>query len=207
MRIAVLTEGRGEFKAFPGVLEKLAARSGHVFLRFQVNVHPLDAPMAVAKACLPVLGAVMEKKAELAVLVLDRENAPSCCGDRAKELQAALSVAWNGGLDTRVVLKDSAFENWLVADLAALRSQPGRYTVSESMRKKIEPDKADSCDGHELLRTATKGRSFHKVDDAVEICKRLDPERAAKHSRSFRHFLHVIGDPAYPEQCRRPAAG
>jgi hypothetical protein len=56
MKIALLTEGRGEFKAFPGVLDKLATRSGHVFLPPSlVDIHPLAKPTVVAKACLPVL--------------------------------------------------------------------------------------------------------------------------------------------------------
>jgi hypothetical protein len=91
-------------------------------------------------------------------------------------------------------------------DLEALRAQPGRYTVSESMRKKVEPGKADGCNGHELLQNASRN-TFRKVHDAVAICERFDPLRAAAHSRSFRHFLHVLGDPAYADQCRRPTAG
>jgi hypothetical protein len=206
MKIALLTEGRGEFKAFPNVLDRLAARSGHVFLPPSlVDIHPLAKPTVVAKACLPVLRTLKRQQADLAVLVLDREVVPSCSGDRAKELEAAIGAALAGQPDIKVVLKDRAFENWLVADLAALRAQPGRYAVSESMRKKVEPGKADSCKARELLKTATKGRSFHKVEDAVAICERLDPLRAAAHSRSFRHLLHVLGDPAYAEQCRRPA--
>jgi predicted ATPase len=37
-----------------------------------------------------------------------------------------------------------------------------------------------------------------------EDCARLDPARAARHSRSFRHFLHVLGDEDYGAGCQLP---
>jgi hypothetical protein len=163
--------------------------------------------MEIARACDKKIRLAARQGVDLVVILLDREVAAHCSGEHAKDIEHMVASANPGLPRVRVVLKDSTFENWLIADLEALRGQPGRYTVSESMRKKIEPGKADGCDGYELLRAASKG-AFHKVHDAVAICERLDPVRAAAHSRSFRHFLHVIGDPAYPEpQCRRPVVG
>jgi Domain of unknown function (DUF4276) len=207
VKVLLVVEGDGEYQALPRLLPALTRRSGHTLLRpRRIKVHPLAPAGVIAKACRPVLKQAAENKVDLVVLILDREDSGSCCGARAREIVGAVAAACNGALAVDVVLKNRCFENWLVADIEALRAQPGRYVVSEAMRRKVEPDKADGIDALDLLRAAISGKIFHKVDDAVAICSRLDPARAARHSRSFRHLLHVLGDPDYAHQCRRPGA-
>jgi hypothetical protein len=168
-----------------------------------VSVHPRARPAQIAKACNDKIVLSLQGTADLVVVLLDREDASGCCGDLAKTVEAALRPPKGRGLSARVVLKDRMFENWLVADLEALRSQPARFKVSEAMRNKIEIGKADGCDAAELLRAAALRKPFDKVKDAEAICERIDPVRAARHSRSFRHLLHVLGDPLYATGCRQ----
>jgi hypothetical protein len=201
----MLVEGIGEFKALPRLIPALERRSGHTLLQpVQLPVHPLAPPHVVAKAVAKKIQILEQRRADQAVVLLDREDVEVCPGARASLVSAAIAKLPKVTVPVHIVLKDRAFENWLIADLAALRAQPGRFNVTETLTRRVEPDKADRVAAINLLQAASIGRTYHKVDDAVEICARLDPARAARHSRSFRHLLHVLGDTAFATGCRLP---
>ncbi len=141
--------------------------------------------------------------ADAAVVLLDREQQDACPGRIARDIAAALMRAC-AVLPAYVVLKNRCFENWLVADLGALLAQPSRFEVTSAMRKKVEPNKADQCDAIALLKKSVIEDQYEKVRDSVRICSKMDVAVAARHSRSFRHLLHVLEDPAYLSQCRLP---
>ncbi|ADP83158.1 DUF4276 family protein [Pseudofrankia inefficax] len=208
MRIALLVEGIGEFKALPRLIPSLEHRSGQTLLQpVQLNVHPLAPPNVIASSLAKKMQILEQRRADQAVLLLDREDAEECPGTRAEQVATAIAKHPKITLPVQVVLKDRTLENWLIADLTALRTQPGRFKVTEALTKRVEPDKADRLAAIDLLQSASIGRTYHKVDDAVEICARLDPARAARHSRSFRHLLHVLGDSTFDAGCRRPPDG
>lgn len=204
-RVAFLVEGQAEFTGLPLLLPKISERTGSVLRQpIRVNVHSKAAPFQIARACQAKIDFAASQRADLVIVLLDREDAEACCGDRAKTVESALG---NHDVPVRVVLKDRMFENWLVADLDALRSQPARFRVSAAMRNRVESNKADSCDAAQLLRSAAIRLPYDKVRDAKAICERIDPVRAARHSRSFRHLLHVLSDPQYVDGCGQPVLG
>lgn len=45
----------------------------------------------------------------------------------------------------------------------------------------------------ELLKGCSRGKGYDKVAGAMAICRKLDPERAAANSRSFRKLLKTLG--------------
>ena len=205
MRIAIVTEGVSEYKSLPELYEQLRARTKHTLLNpLKVNVSP-DAPVAVvARECKSRV-LIASQNADLVVILLDREQQPDCPGVIAGSIAGALGQVCAVSASVKVVLKDRAYENWLVADLDALRAQPKRFQVTSGIERAVQPNKADRCDALRLLSTAALGPAFDKVQDSVRICRRMDVHKAAQHSRSLRHLLHVLGDEDYPDQCRTAA--
>jgi hypothetical protein len=206
MKTAVIVEGVGEYKGLPHVIEKLRNRSKNTHLRpVRIAVSPNSPPAKIARECVKAMKVASALGATRAVLLIDREQVQRCPGEIASELEAEIERQYGSSLPVSVVIKDRSFENWLIADLQALRSQPARYSIKNSHVGKVEPNKADGCAALKLLNSAALKDPFHKIDDAARICERMDVSAAARNSRSFRHFLHVMGDPEYGKQCRRPA--
>jgi Domain of unknown function (DUF4276) len=107
-------------------------------------------------------------------------------------------------VDVLVVLKDMAFENWLIADIDAISTMSARYSLSKAAIDAVAPDKADRVNGYRWLMKATDG-TYDKKRDAKRILAAAQPSRIAANSRSFRRFLRVLGHPAYKAQSKAPA--
>lgn len=137
----------------------------------------------------------------MALVLLDREGQVDCPGAIAAKVEAAIDRLCSV-LPVRVVLKNHAFENWLVADLNGVSSFPARFRVTPAIRRRVEPDKADDCNGYALLNRMVVGGEYRKVADSDLILRTMNVLRAGAHSRSFRHFLHAVEVSSYREQCR-----
>ena len=205
MKIAVITEGVSEYKSLPRLYPQIASQSPNIVIQtMKVNVSPDAPPAIIARECKSRLLIAADCGAARAVIVLDRERQVDCSGAIAANIASALTQVGRPQLNVQVVLKDRAFENWLIADLDALIKQPKRFKVTQSTRKRIEPNKADKCDALAILNAATMGDHYDKVPDSQRICQNVAVDKAAANSRSFRHFLHVMEYGAYKQQCRNP---
>jgi hypothetical protein len=103
-----------------------------------------------------------------------------------------------------VVIKNRMFENWLVADVEAVKIQRARFRLSTAAERSIVPNKADNVAALEVLKTAAVRTSYSKVPDSQRILERADIQRIAANSRSFRRLLRVVGHPGYAGQSRLP---
>lgn len=208
MRVTILTEGDSEYKALPLLADQVrSACDLDAFKVLKVPVTP-DAPAGVVgRQCADRAKVAMFDGADAVIVVLDREAQDGCCGTIAATITEAMlrHCQHLSQVTLSVVLKDRKFENWLIADLEALKSQPARYKVPASLTRLVVPDKADKLDAERLLKQAVIGGQYEKKKDAERICKRVDIERLAAHSRSFRHFLHALGHRQYKDQCKAPA--
>nr|WP_166678496.1 DUF4276 family protein [Kribbella voronezhensis] len=207
-RLAVITEGDSEYGSLAYLYPQLRARTGNIFLSpLRLSVTPDAHPRIIIRECRKLLMIAKNvKRADLALVLLDREQKDDCPGAIATALQIVLQ---NSGaiLDTHFILKDRAFENWLIADLDALKAQPARFDVTQAHRRKVEPNRADKVDGYKLMNDMMAGGfTYQKVKDSDRICRKMSVARAALHSRSLRHFLHMAGDEQYSIDCRRPAS-
>jgi len=204
MKIALITEGDAEFKSLPLLLPEINSLTSNIVLKpLKVNVSPDAEPGVIARECKSRVLIAAARGAGLAVVLLDREQQAKCPGDISTEIEAAINAACNS-LPVRVVLKDRLYENWLVADMDGLAAQARRFEVTAARRRRVEPNKADKTDGLALIKSMTLGGHYEKVQDAERICRHLGVERAAEHSRSLRHFLHVVGMPEFAEGCKVP---
>jgi hypothetical protein len=176
--------------------------SGHVFMGpVKADIQPYAPEPAIARSCRNGIKQLSLRGANLVVILLDREQRSECPSRLASAIRAAASSETTVGVE--VVIKNRTYENWLIADLSALRGQPARYAVSNTTRASVEPNKADSADALMLLKRCCTG-SYDKVADSKKILARADIVRIGKHSRSFRRFLGLTRHPRYSTQTRQP---
>ncbi|WP_442929677.1 DUF4276 family protein [Micromonospora sp. WMMC250] len=206
MKVAILTEGDSEFSALPHLANQFReACSLSSYRVIKVAVTP-DAPVGqVARQCAERARVAALAGADFVVVLLDREQQADCCGLIAESIRSGMLRYCEALNQIRlaVVLKDRKFENWLVADLEALRAQPARFNVTAALSRSVSPNKADSTDAELLIKRAAIGSSYDKRADAGRICRQMDILRAGANSRSFRHLLHVLEHPTYKDQCKR----
>jgi hypothetical protein len=203
MRIGIVVDGVSEYASLAPVLSKVADRTGHVYLRVvKADIQPTAPFPVIARACRPSISQLAARGAELVLVVLDREDRPECPTEIANGVRHALEPE----VDCRIsiIVKDRQYENWLVADLHALRSHPARFHVTNAHRRAVEPNRADAADAAALLRAIVQRGSYEKVDDSRAIMATAEPERIAQHSRSFRKFLREAGHPRYQTQSKVP---
>lgn len=201
MRVGLIVEGRSEYAALPKLRESLSTEAGVTMVGpLLAAVSPTSAPAVIAREVRKHLVVLEQKGAERVVILLDKEDHALCCGERADEI--AHAVRPYSRLPIFVVLKDVMFENWLIADVAALRMMPARFSITPAAVRAVAPDKADAANGYDWLQKATKGR-YEKVADAQRILAFALPRQIGANSRSFRRFLRVIGHPDYASQSKR----
>lgn len=201
-RIAIVTEGDSEVASLPLLREQLEHRTHNQIVgHFKVAVPPDAAVAVVGRACAKLIRVAEAKRPDRVVFVLDRETQQECPGGIAASITAEIRrhCAFD---DIRVVLKNQVYENWLLADLEALRAQPARFVVSHTLVGAVEPNRADSAQALRLIKSAVVSGHYDKVADSKRIMSRADVTRALLHSRSFRHFLHALGDPTLELDCR-----
>ena len=200
-----MVDGVSEVGSLPELYPALYQRSGNEFgAPIKANIQPTAPVGAIVGACVQPVRQAFARSADLAVVLLDREMRSECPGEFAAEILAGLRDKVEDG-DVAVVVKNRMFENWLIADLGALKKQRGRYAVSKAAAKKVESNKADNVDATPLLKQCCKS-DYRKVQDAKKILAHADPGVIGLHSRSFRRMLRCIRDPQYTDQSRQPAA-
>lgn len=202
MRIGVLTEGASEVKCLNLLYDQVHSHTRHRLLApLKINVNPKAPPGIIARECKSRLLIAKQKGAERSVVLLDREDSEDCPGKIALSIESAI-MRLCPIMPVRAVLKNRTFENWLIADPEALAAHPKRFTVTAAVRRRIRPDRADSCAAYELLSSIAV-RDYQKISDSRLICSGIDLSRAASNSRSLRHFLHVLDVTPYRGQCKK----
>lgn len=211
MKIGLLVEGEGEYYGFPHLLSRLSSQHTilHQPLRYD-KLQPCAKPAQIAYVASKKFPILLHKGVSLIVVVIDKEKRPECTGPLVQEIEReARRHLQTTSVDVRVVLKVTKLENWLIADPQALRDLPGLFEHVERIEKQVAHGRADAADAHGLLKTCSRKRSYDKKSGAIEICKKLDPERARQNSRSFRKLLKTLGcsePPAAPTRGQRQRA-
>lgn len=205
MKIGLIVEGDAEYHALPNLLPRVA--SPHTILRpLRCPVDPKSPPALIAHVAatksFPIL---IAKGVDLIVLLLDKENRPECTIELVQEIEREARSRLDEKVDLRVVLKVTKLENWLVADPLVLLDLPGLFEREHAERiEKQVAGRADAVDAYDLLKKCSPPkRAYDKKKGAIEICKKLDPERARKNSRSFRKLLKTLGCPEPPADTMR----
>jgi hypothetical protein len=196
MKIGLLVDGRSEYQALPHLLGRL--RTEHTILQhpLKCDIQPHASPAQMALAASKKFPILLHQGADFIVILIDKETRQECTVELVhvveREVTERLSKL-NPEARVQVVFKVACFENWLVADPQALRELTGLFEKVERIERKVTPNRADSVNALELLKGCSRQRSYDKLGSAVAICKKLDPQRAAANSRSFRKLLKTLG--------------
>jgi hypothetical protein len=201
-RIGIIVEGNGEVPAFKALIPKLTTAAEVLATPVRADLQPKAAPNQVAASAKAAVNYLIGRQVDMVIVLIDREDNPN-----AAAFAATLTTAFSDrypGIGFEVVVKDRSVENWLVADIDALRAQPKRFKVTSAEIKRVVPNKADGQDAEWLLNKMALKFEYDKGGDPSRIAGHQDPRRAGQNSRSFRRFLRVIGDPIYAKQSRIP---
>ena len=203
MKVGIVVDGQAESQALKLVLPKIKAPGRQLRGPAYADMQPKASPAQIARAAIGKLQILRAQGAEVFVVLIDCEEAARCAPGFADSIkQAFVDLDWPG---VEVVVKRLTFENWLIADLDALKKLPARFKLTRRFKAKVSPNKADNVvDAEAELKALCMGASYHKRDDPVRIAKHQEPRRIAENSRSFRRFLRVVGCRKYVKQSENP---
>jgi hypothetical protein len=199
----VVVDGRAESQALRTLFQKIVVANRRLSVPLYADMQPKASPAQIVRAAQHRLSVLKARGAREFIVLIDLEDRRDCPAELARRIRERfVSEGWP---DVAVVIKHRRFENWLIADIPALRKMPGRFNLTKRFQRCVSPDKADGVAdaANELSRIAVGG-PYHKRSDAIRICANQDPLRIAANSRSFRRFLRVAGHPKYAQQSRRP---
>ena len=204
VKVGIVVDGEAESQALKLLTRRIAIDGVQLLDPRFADMQPKSTAKQIAKSASTQVSILKKQKADVVVVLIDREDRRECCGDWAVELEGAFdSVGFQG---VKVVVKNRKLENWLIADVAVFRKLKSRYKVTSSFEKSVKPNRADSVEDAELLlnKVVVSGE-YHKRRDAGQILGLQDCLEVGQHSRSFRRFLRLIKHPVYESQSRKPA--
>lgn len=203
MKIGVVVDGQAESQSLRRILPKIKAPGRQLTDVAYAAMQPFAPPAQIARKAVAGLRILKAKGVKSFVVLLDCEDASRCPVELARQIEQALAKLEWPGVD--VVVKTLKFENWLIADVDALRRMPARFRVTKRFERRVAPNKADNVvDAAAELGRLCQGAAYHKRNDPLEIAKHQEPRRIAANSRSFRRFLRVVGCRKYSKQSRSP---
>lgn len=202
MKVGIVVEGQAELLALRRLLPKIRA-PGRQLTAAHALMQPHAPPGQIALAATKKLATLRADGAQTFVVLIDCEDPGRCPCQFAKGIQQALAkLEWPG---VHVVVKTLKFENWLIADVDALKRMRARFRVTRRFEKRVSPNKADNvADATAELARLCQGDAYHKREDPLKIAEHQEPRRIAENSRSFRRFLRVVGCRKYASQSRKP---
>jgi Domain of unknown function (DUF4276) len=204
VKIGIVVDGKSEFASLPCLYSRIHRDIEHVLLNpVHADIQPLAPLPVIARACLKPALLLQKRGADHVVVLVDRERRRDCCKSLAQAVAGQL-VKYGLEVPVDVVIKDRQFENWLIAAVGALKSQPKRFSVSRTSEATIAPNKADNVSAVRLLKQMALD-DYDKVQDSKRILSSADPLEMARNSRSFRKLLRCVDHPNYREQSRLPS--
>jgi hypothetical protein len=193
MKTGIISDGSAEAQALKYLVAKMKCGNFTPLKPVYADMQPCAPIPQIVRAAQSRIALLNQRGAERNLVVLDREGSAACPGEFASRLRD--EFVRKGMPNVSVVMKDRAFENWLIADMPSLvRGSHRRINVSDRIIQRISLSGADNVNALAILNGCVKD-GYNKRRDAIEICRTVDPEVLARNSRSFRKFLSVIKEP------------
>jgi hypothetical protein len=187
MKFGIVADGSAEAQALEHLVAKMRGDRISFLRPIYADMQPYAPLPQIVKASEARLNLLIQRGANQCIVLLDREANDDCPGDFSLRLQAEYRQRGFGNVS--VVIKNRAFENWLIADPQSLsRGAHRRIQINDRIVRRIEGSGADSLNAVAVLEGCING-GYHKRSDAIELCKLIDLAVAARNSRSFRKFL------------------
>lgn len=190
MKIGIVADGQAEAQALEHLVARVRCEGVSLLKPLYADMQPYAPPPQIVRASEARLQLLSQRGAVRHLILLDRESNEECPGDFALRLEREFHR--RGYLEARVVLKNRAFENWLIGDPRSLdRGASRRIQIKERMIERIEKSGADNVNALAILNGCIAD-GYNKRADAIEICKTIDPVRVAENSRSFRKLIKEL---------------
>lgn len=204
MKIGIIVDGDAESQALFNLTQNIKVENTQIIKPIYADIQPKASFDQIAKKALKSIGLLRGKNADKIIVFIDREDLEICPTEIKNNLEEAFKKIANQEID--VVVKNRKFENWLCADIEALRKMPKRFSVTNAFEKQVKKKADNIMDAEKLLDTITipKESQYHKRKDAQNITAKQNILNIACNSRSFRRFLHLISHPSYLEQSKIP---
>jgi len=117
MKIGIITEGLAEKKALEEIVKELRKAGLSIVSPVMTNVDPKTKAKQMAKAAKSAIDILTKKRCDKIIFLIDFEDQITCIIDKKNELETAFKAIND---NTFVVIKARQFENWLIADPAAV---------------------------------------------------------------------------------------
>lgn len=203
MKIGIIVDGDAESQALFNLTQNINIENIQIIKPIYADIQPKASFEQIAKKALKSIGFLRGKNADKIIGFIDREDSEACPTEIRNKPEEAFKKIANE--DICIVVKNRKFENWLCADIEALKKMPRRFSVTTAFENQVK-NKADSIkDAEKLLDTITipKESRYHKRKDAQNITAKQNILNIACNSRSFRRFLRLISHPSYLEQSKK----
>lgn len=191
MKTGIISDGSAEAVALEHLVVKMKCGGFTPLRPVYADMQPYAPPAQIVKAAESRIKMLSQRGAQRHIVLLDREENKECPGEFSTKL--SLEFTNKGYSNVSVVLKDRAFENWLVADLEAVAKSYGkRGSFADRIIDRVRHSGADRVNAIAILNGGI-AEGYSKRSDAITICKAVSPEVVAKYSRSFRKFMKECG--------------
>ncbi len=185
MRIGVIVEGLGEFNSLPLLFNKLRDVPLTILGPVKADMQPWATPEQIARAVAEKAPALLGRRVDLIVVLIDHEQRTHCSGQWAGTLVTAIRRACGSPETCRyeVVVKDWCYENWLISDPNAFTNIKERFDPAH-IRPESVNNKADRLQAQTILKAAAKAKhhDYNKSTDPARILAHADPLRMAANS-------------------------
>lgn len=203
MKIGIVVEGKAESQALKLLTRRIKIEGVQLLAPAYADMQPKSAPDQIAGKAIKQVNIRRARGADLILVLIDREDREECPPEFARQLEQAFKRL--GYDDIRVVVKNRTFENWLIADINALKKLTGIFNVTKTFERTVSPNKADNVgDAKALVNKIAVKHGYRKGRDDARITAVQEALEMARNSRSFRRFLHVVGHPQYLTQSKKP---
>ncbi len=203
MKIGIVVDGAAESQALKVLTQRIEIEGVQLLNPAYANMQPKSPPGRIARAAFKKVDILRARGATLIAVLIDREDREECPPEFADQLKRAFAKL--GYDDIRVVVKNRTFENWLIADINALKKLSRLFNVTKTFERTVSPNKADNVrDAKALLNKIAIKHGYRKGRDDARITAVQEALNMAKNSRSFRRFLCVVGHPQYLLQSKKP---
>jgi hypothetical protein len=204
VKVGIVVDGSAESQALRLCFDRNRLPGITLLAPLYAEMQPRSTPQQMARAASQRLRQLEARDVDRIVVLVDREVSCTCPVTFSADLEDAFSAFGHQGV--KVVIKDYMYENWLISDVAALRSLNGVFDVTKGFVRRVSPNKADHVQAPigELNRIIKGNSQYHKNNTAKKIAEKQTFSGIAANSRSFRRFLRVVSHPSFADQSKSP---
>ncbi len=190
--IGVIVEGMGELEPIASYLSRVNTSRRIATRPLYADLQPKANPCVIATSAKAAIKQLTRRGVTKIIVLIDLEDR-DCPIKFAEELKLAFQRAYSE-LTIVPVVKHSAIENWMIADIDALKAMPKRFGNIDSVESQLARYRCVDKFRNpiRLLNQIAIKTEYHKTQDPPRIAPKQNIETMLTKSRSFRKFLAEV---------------